>query len=397
MRLTTKTTVLAAAVLALSATTALAGGFALREQSAEAQGNSFAGVAAGTDGLSAMFWNPATLATHNDQGLVTEGSVSLIIPYSKASFPPPGSGNIGITTPVPASYVSYGLNDRLTLGMGLNVPFGLGTDADVWALGGLGDKSKVQTYSLTPSIAYELSDAIAVGFGLQLNYMTVDLNNRSGATEVARVKGDDYGIGFTAGVLLKPTATTNIGIGFRSMIDYDLEGRGYVGAPALTTDITAPFKAPETVTLGVSQKVGDQLTLKAGVEWTNWSRFKDLSIYRKSNGTLLAPATIENWKDGWFYSLGGDYAYSDALSLRAGVAYEKSPVQDGWRTVRMPDNDRYWLSLGGSYKMTDRTTASLGYSHVFMKKGDQLQAPVPAGTSFKQHLDILSASLTMDW
>ena len=38
------------------------GGFAVREQSAEYQGMSFAGNAAAGGGLSGMFWNPAVAA-----------------------------------------------------------------------------------------------------------------------------------------------------------------------------------------------------------------------------------------------------------------------------------------------------------------------------------------------
>jgi long-chain fatty acid transport protein len=68
-------------------------------------------------------------------------------------------------------------------------------------------------------------------------------------------------------------------------------------------------------------------------------------------------------------------------------------VPDATRSVRIPDNDRYWLSLGASYKISDSMTANLAYSHVFIKDGDVK----PLATSFKQHLDIVSIGLTHDW
>ena len=43
------------------ASAAYAGGFAVREQSARAQGMSFAGAASASGQLSSMFWNPATI------------------------------------------------------------------------------------------------------------------------------------------------------------------------------------------------------------------------------------------------------------------------------------------------------------------------------------------------
>ncbi|MFO1033989.1 MAG: outer membrane protein transport protein, partial [Hyphomicrobiales bacterium] len=73
----------AALAAALMTGTAMAGGFAIREQSAEGQGAAFAGVAAGTDGLSSMFWNPATMALHNDQGYISEWDAAVIAPYSR--------------------------------------------------------------------------------------------------------------------------------------------------------------------------------------------------------------------------------------------------------------------------------------------------------------------------
>jgi long-chain fatty acid transport protein len=130
------------------------------------------------------------------------------------------------------------------------------------------------------------------------------------------------------------------------------------------------------------------LNLTAGLEWANWSRFKTLQIEG-----LPIPAETFNWKDSWYYSLGAEYAYNDALTLRTGVAFEKSPVPDATRSVRVPDNDRYWLSVGASYKFSENMTANLAYSHVFIEDGDIL---VPA-TTFKQHLDIVSIGLTRDW
>jgi long-chain fatty acid transport protein len=55
-----------AALTAVLATSASAGGFAIREQSVESQGASFAGSAA-FGGLSSMYWNPAAAA--NKDGL----------------------------------------------------------------------------------------------------------------------------------------------------------------------------------------------------------------------------------------------------------------------------------------------------------------------------------------
>jgi long-chain fatty acid transport protein len=395
----------------LSASTALAGGFSIREQSAEGQGASFAGVAAGTNGLSSMYWNPATLSQHSGNGLMSDGNTSLILPYARAedggSAPgvqAPGisdSGNIGKTAIVPASYWIYGVNDDLVLGVSLNAPLGLTTNADNWYGSPHGDKSAVKTLTATPSASYRINELISVGAGVQIEYMSVDINSRTPTgTEIFDAEGDHIGIGFTAGVLFEPTDTTDIGIGFRSSVKHKLEGDGFLMPAAFVGDIEADFRSPETVTVGIRQQVTDQLTIMAGAEWSNWSRFEDLTIKSSASGAAIAQ-TIEDWNDGWFVSVGVEYAMNDAVALRAGVAFENSPVPDATRTPRIPDNDRIWLSVGASYQITQKMRANLAYTHVFIDDGEVSLAGggglPPLNATFEQDVDIIALSLTTDW
>ena len=88
---------------------AQAGGFALREQSATAQGYSFAGAASGSGYLSSMFWNPAVITMM--PGVWSEGHASLIIPRvdinplpSVPTFALGGSGDIGQDAILASSY-----------------------------------------------------------------------------------------------------------------------------------------------------------------------------------------------------------------------------------------------------------------------------------------------------
>jgi long-chain fatty acid transport protein len=388
-----------------------AAGFAVREQSAEGQGASFAGVAAGTNGLSSMFWNPATISQHNSQGYISESDVGLVIPYSRAkdgssaSLPPvfsPDSGNIGDVGIPTASYDVYGLTDQITLGLAISSPFGLSTNSDTWVGSQHGDESSIFTININPNIAYKFNDMLTVAVGIQGEYMDVKLTSDSPlGGEVFDARADDIGVGFTAGVLFEPMDGTSIGVGFRSSIDHSLDGNGRLGP--LRANISARFNSPELVTLGVRQRIDENLTLLGGVEWANWSRFKELRI-KGFPGDLVTP---ERWDDSWFFSLGAEYAWSDALTFRGGVAYEDSGVPNATRTPRVPDNNRYWLSVGASYKVNDWLMANLGYSHVFMENGD-INLPVTPtfppfpplpqlSASFHQNIDIVAASATIDW
>lgn len=105
---------LAAVSLAASiaaADSASAGGFAIREQSATAQGYSYVGAASGAGGPSSMFWNPATITML--PGWQNQWNASVIMPRSEIDPLPPtptlpfgGSGDIAQDAIVPTSYLS---------------------------------------------------------------------------------------------------------------------------------------------------------------------------------------------------------------------------------------------------------------------------------------------------
>ncbi len=381
----------------LMTNTALAGGFAIREQSAEGLGSAFAGMAAGSDGLSAMFWNPATISEHNAQGYISETVASGILPYSQsgagAGFPN-DSGNIGQPAIVPAGYSSYGLTNEITIALAMTSPLGLVTDAQPWKGSPAGDRSEVLTYNVSPMIAFKPIEGVTVALGANGEYMKVHLTNQTpaGVTR-ADITADNIAFGYTAGILVQPTDTIDIGLSYRSSIHHDLAGSGtFAALGGATVAATAPFDTPDMIDFGIKVKASDQLKLMAGVEWAGWGKFQKLAISAPPLPTV-ALTTIENWHDSWFFSAGAEYALNEKALIRGGLGYELSPVPDATRTVRAPDNDRVWLSVGGSYKINTWITTDIGYSHVFVNDG-----PIAAlGANFVQHIDLVSASATLDW
>ena len=425
--------------LMLSVSSAMAAGFAIREQSAIGQSMSYAGAAAGYSDLSSMYFNPATITLHG--GLNAQNDVSLIVPVSKskngaattkagvASGGASSSGNIGVTAVVPSFYSSLQVTPDLYLGLAVNAPFGLATKANSgWAGRYHGIESDIFTLNVNPVFGYEISPLLSIGGGPMLQYMKVKLTSAVdydaivlGGARVAGLRdgfnkttGDSFGYGFNFGFLVKPTQTTRIGLGFRSAIKQTLKGKSrttsastaLLPAPAvagfaavtaaLNGKITGKVTTPETVTLGIRQQVTDKLALSGGIEWANWSRFKELKIAITTGATST---TTENWKDSWFFSLGGEYRFNDYATLRMGAAYEISSVPDATRTPRLPDNDRIWLSIGGGYKIADWLSLNAGFTHIFVQ--DSTVNLTAAGNDlnrgsltakFGGHIDIASVS-----
>jgi Long-chain fatty acid transport protein len=399
----------------LAAPQALAGGFALREQSASSQGASFAGAAAPGESPSAMFWNPAAITTTN--GFVIESNGTIILPKSELSVDAARSplsafgfgngGDVGIDAFVPSFYSSYQIDEQLYLGLSVNAPFGLGTHTEgPWVGQTDHDRAKVRTTAITPTLGYKVNDMLSLGVGLTAQYFKVDLSRSPviappATFARAELEGDDWGFGATAGLTLIPFEGTEIGLGYRSPISYTLEGTQKLkttgGATLSNLPIEAEATLPETVTLGVRQRVDDAFTLLAGVEWTNWSRLGTVPVTTTGGGTVSE--LVFEYGDGWFLSLGGEYAWNDDLTLRAGVAYEWSPVKDAHRSMRLPDNDRIWLSAGATWTFNDKISLDFAYTHIFVNDAD-LEVATDltngvigyAGTA-EGSIDIISAAL----
>lgn len=439
---------LAVALAAATASTSvLAGGLAVREQSAQFQGSSFAGSAAG-GALSSSFWNSAAISQAGS-GLQSESAYSLILPDAKVvAYPgtqvtPVGSDPIGQEVDfgrmavVPASYYAYRLNTQTVVGIAINSPFGLGNEFEsaTWAGQQHGRSGKIFTTNVNPMMSYNLMPNLAIGVGLQVQYSSINFKAQPSAPGGAAVPSqssigfevDDIGFGGTAGVLWSPARGTDIGIGYRSPISHSLEGDLYkVGdslnlGPVSTTFKSVGLKAditlPEMVTISLRQALSPTTRLLGTVEWTHWSRLTTVDFVATSNGgagAFTAPIASGqvvnrfdfNWNDGWLFALGGEWDYSSNLTLRAGVGYEISPVQNAdQRFTLITDSDRTWLSGGLTYKLTQNTSIDLGYTHIFFADApiDRASTTNPANTGgrfvgeAKQSVDILSAGLKMKW
>lgn len=395
-----------------------AGAFAVREQSAYYQGMSFAGAGTG-DTLSSMYWNSAAAASA--PGMNTETHFTVILPDSEIVATDgvalqlglgAESGDIADPALVPASYANYQLSDQLYFGLAINSGFGLVTKPDNvdWAGSILAITSDVFTLNVNPTLAYKVTPELTIGVGVQVEYLNVRLNNDpSPLSPIVGVQltprtaeVDDIGFGVTAGATWTPTAGTTIGIGWRSAVDFDLEGD--FENFRVAGDAEAQLTLPDIVTIGVRQRLTEQLDLLLGYEWTNWSRVGTIPV--EVEGAVAEELRLE-YDDGHFVSAGLEYDYSPDTTLRFGVAWEKSPISDKERNVLLPDSDRIWLSVGASHKFSDKISVDIGYTHIFAEDASICRAvdgnPCGVGPGVlieaeaESSVNIISASFKYKW
>ena len=420
-----RTTLFLLASAAIFTTTqASAGSFGLREQSARGLGQSYAGAAAGQAGLGSSYWNPATLAAF--EGFQAELNIFGIFPYADVTpttgtsptlLMLGGADSTGDLTPsaaLPAGYVSYQLKDDVWIGLGLNTPFGLGSKNDGHNAGQIYARtSKVLSYNITPTVAWQVNDWLALGAGIEAMYfktrLTRAMSPMEGAASV-EVEGDSWGVGFTLGMTLTPMDGTVIGIGYRSQVKQDISGHIKAGAPlsamlpAGSYGIDTKLTLPDQITVGLSQTITDDLTFNAGFEWTNWSVFDNFPVYGNSGltkGVELTNLPFE-YDDGYYLTAGLEYDWTEKFTVRGGLGYEWSPISTRNRDISLPDSDRIHASIGGTYAFNEDLMLDFGYEHIFatgntdirLVKGNPHYEP---GADFigdvDSRVDIISVSL----
>lgn len=381
-----------------------AAGFALIEQNASGLGNAYAGQAASALDASTIYFNPAGMTLLPDSQIVL--AAHLIKPYIKYSgtvSPAVGGGDggdAGGLALVPNFYYAYRLTPAVHLGLGVNAPFGLKTEYDPSWMGRFqAIKSEVKTINLNPSVAWKLNDRFSLGAGLNVQRIEATLSNRISPlapTSLATVEGNDYGWGYNLGALWQAGKDTRVGLAYRSEIDYTLEGRIDVRnfAPLPSGPVKADVTMPASASLSIFHTLSPGFDLLADLTWTGWSAFDRLTI-AYSNGTPIS-STPQNWDNNWRYSLGATWRMNSAWSWRCGLAYDETPASDAFRTPRIPDESRVWAAFGGQYRMGGNSVIDFGYAHLFVKDARLMSSG--GGTTLdgetRNHVDILSVQYT---
>ncbi len=413
----------------------LAGGFAFNEMSAASVGNAHAGAAAAQD-ASTVFYNPAgmTLLSGRRVSVATSAirtSVEFRNAGSVTATGAPlsgGAGDAGDWAFVPAMFYTMELGPRLRFGIGLQAPFGLKTEYDEgWVGRYQALKSELSSININPALAWRVNDLISVGGGVSAQYVDVELSRAidfgsvcvgslgvaacapGGFLPQARdgkvtVSGNDWGYGFNLGVLFTPALNARFGITYRSKISHTLSGDASFVRPA---GLPAPLAAspvfsdsgasasvdlPESVSLHGYADLDQRWSAMADLSWMRWSRFKELRV-RFDNG---APDSVtpEEWRNTFRVAAALNYRYNDTWKLRGGVAWDQSPVEGEFRTPRIPDADRTWLSVGAQYRPDRHSAWDMGYAHLFIKDASINKAEPPVGGtltgSYKSNVNILS-------
>ena len=362
-----------------------AAGFALIEQSASGMGTAFAGAAAVAEDATTAWFNPAGMARLSGSQIAIAGHVIDVKSNltNNGSTTPLGigtlggnGGNAGGMIFLPNFYGVFAIDDRVKLGLAINAPWGLSSEYDTNWLGRFqAVKSEITSININPSVSVKVNDSVSLGFGINYSYVDVELTRkavlRRGVEGNAKQTGNDYALGFNLGALFQLGAATRVGVAYRSSADYNLSGNQVVTTPSglvpgANFAIKAALTLPASASLSAVHELNDRWTLLGDVSFMQWSEIQQLQV--KNAATSATSSTLAlKLDDTVRVSLGATYRLTDAWKLRAGVAWDPSPVKDGTRTANLPDADRTWLTFGARWQVCKAGAVDLGYAHIFFQ------------------------------
>jgi long-chain fatty acid transport protein len=399
-----------ALMIATFSGSAWSAGFALNEQSIKSMGMSQAGRSATAADATTLFANPAgmtQLTGTNMSGNATFIYAPADIENAQGSQAGTNNGDMIPPTWVGAGFMTHQMNDQLTIGIGNYAPFGLATNYESSFQGRyFGDKSKVKVIAIQPTIAYKLTPELSIGMGISVSKLEGLLSAYSIAlTNPVEVNGDDISYGYNVGVLWQVMPQTRIGFDYRSKTDYNLKGTTELTGTGIEFPATLDISTPATFELSVSHELNPNVNIHGSVGLTQWSVLEKLVIENGGGASGAFKTSIEelDWKDSWAYSVGADWKMDDALTLRAGLGIDKTPVTDSHRSVRVPSEDRTVLSVGLSYDINDKMSIDAAYmylkedtAHVSASKSvASINGPITYSADYKGIAHLIGAQLNM--
>ncbi len=354
-----------------ASTSANAAGWQLSDYSVAGLGRAYAGGGVVGDDYSALAYNPAGMILG---GSGVQAGVSVIALHADVTGTYKGqhdSTNVDVTTAVPNFFAQYKVNDRVAVGFGVYVPFGLAIEYPKdWIGTDHGIDSELAVIDYSTAVAVKATDKLSLGLGIFARNANVDLTSSYANTFENEFDLEDWGWGLHVGAMYEFTKNTRLGVSYRSRSQHQIKGDFDAlknsGLPVVSGrfDATLPMDAPEQVQLSGYHKLNDKIGLSAGAKWTRWTRFNALTIHTTHPTTQVEVA--QRWKNAWNVSVGMDYTYSENWTFRTGIGFDESPVPNSHeRTTAIADNDRWEIALGASYKKS-AWTFDMGYMFLYL-------------------------------
>lgn len=420
-----------------------------------------AGVAAANpcnDG-SAIFFNPAGLASASGTKISAGGT--LILPTGSftrdltlLSTDAPSQQYL-----VPSIYISRSMSDKVGLGLGVFAPYGLGTkwpSDETFEGRFLGYNTNLKSIYIQPTVGYKLHDKVQVGLGVAVIHATVELHQRvdlstqpvpsasvppgTRFSALGIMEGTDFadagleasGNGFAVnfGAIWKITNRLTIGghwltrrtITFDGTIDFEQVLTGLVlpqgnplgtggapvpidnlvslqfgpGGPLVDGDASTEITLPPQGSIGLAYQLRDNWTLMADYQLVVWGWFNTL-LLDFANATTPDITLYEGYRDTHGFRIGTEIKHSAKVTLRGGYLYHTAAAPAITVTPLLPEGPRNEVTLGVGLALTSKLHADLAYQYIRQndRRGRVHEATVGNSGLYTFSAHLLGASVVL--
>jgi long-chain fatty acid transport protein len=420
--------------------TAAAQGFQVNEHGTCVMARGGTGVAKPCADGSAMFFNPAGIVGTRNGWTVSAG-VTVIDAYGgftddlTESTADLQNGPI----PVPHLYVQY-QKDKLAGGLGVFVPYGLGTKWDASFDGAFaGYDNNLQNIYIQPTVAYRPHPMVTIGAGFDVVVGKVKLTQLADLSEVelppeaglpagttfgmlgvaprtpfanADLNGHGTGFGGHFGITVQPHDRIRLGARYLMKVEMDYEGdvdfspyptgvvlpapltiagqtlpagtpldlivaSSFTDGPLVDQNVTAAATMPDQFTAGIAIDVTPTLTVLADYNWVHWSLFENLPV--NFDTTSLSSVTVENYVNTNGVRVGLDWAATPKLAVRGGFIWHTAAAPPETVTPLLPEGERNEFTGGIGYAFSDMFEVNAAYQYLNQQKRRGRTGEFPSG------------------
>ena len=334
-----------------------------------------AGQAARAQDASTIVTNPAGMTRLPDHmftgGLqVMGGDINYQLDNARQS-----PGNVMNLFPNASSFYSQKVSEDVYAGIGLYGNYGLGIDFGDWAGDRLIKKSTMVAMTLSPSLAWKLSDRVSIGGSVNANYGFLSLTRNIDGDDKTQ-KDHDWAMSYRLGLLMDLTDQTRAGITWNSKTDYDFNIDAQARFPNLpnvdfTLPIGAQVRSPQQIMLSLVHDIDKQWSVMGDLGWQDWSQFGAPQI------TVAGEAIdkTSRLKDTWHTALGVQYRPAEEWRLNAGVAFDSTVYKDqSDAALTLPTGDEWRFATGAQYQLSQASNIGIAVEYLHMQSS-KIQSP----------------------
>jgi len=315
-------------------------------------------LVANPDEVGALPYNPAAMSFHENRNLM----LGLTAVWPNSNVTPEGESKKISDDPdspifVPNLYFMSPVTDSLSLGVGINAPFGLETN---WKSGTFPEfagpleplepsKSRLEMFNLNPNISYRINERASIAAGL--DYFRV--RDATSDTQGIGLSGDGDDLGWNA-AFMYVLDRWSFGLSYMSAVDVELDGEfDATKVFGFKVDSKTELNFPDIFRLGVRYQATERLAVEFDFDRTGWSAFDEIVVKSAdsvptagiSSGDTLA-VTTNNWDNANSYHFGATYMILPATQLRFGYTFNHNPQPEEYFSPRYPNARRHLFSAG---------------------------------------------------